>query len=258
MVAPLDLGSPHLDAHVEDGVLTVRIDRVDRRNAMTQAMYRGVKRAAIAADTDPTISVLCITGTDDVFAVGGDMAGGTNDPTLAAEHDPTDHFPFRHLERCRKPVVAAVNGICHAGGLDLVLYSDFAIASDQATFRVPELLRGAPDPFMSARLADQVGVGNARYLLMTAARLDAEEALRMGLVARVVAHDGFADAVAETCRELRRLAPRATAMLKDDINRSLRQPDVRVFQRSIMGPEMREGMAAFVEKRPAVWPRDDT
>ena len=135
--------------------------------------------------------------------------------------------------------------------------SDFAVASDRATFRVPELLRGAPDPYMSARLPDQVGVGNARYLLMTAARLDAHEALRMGLVARVVPHESFAPAITETCTELLRLAPRATAMLKDDINRPLRQPDVRMFQRSIMGPEMREGMAAFVEKRPAVWPRDD-
>ena len=257
MTSPLDVGSRFLDARVEDGILTVRIDRADRRNAMTQDMYRGVKRAAIHADTNPEVDALCITGTDDVFAVGGDMAGGTDDATLAAEHDPTDHFPFRHLERCRVPVFAAVNGICHAGGVDLVLYSDFAIASDRATFRVPELLRGAPDPFIAARLADHVGIGNARFLLMTAARLDAHEALRIGLVSRVVPHDDLPGAIAETSTALRRLAPRSTAVLKDDMNRSLRQPDVRIFQRSIMGPEIREGMAAFVEKRPAVWPRDD-
>jgi enoyl-CoA hydratase/carnithine racemase len=224
---------------------------------MTQDMYRGVKRAAIHADSESDVDVLCITGTDDVFAVGGDMGGGgAPDPALTAEHDPTDHFPFRHLERCRVPVFAAVNGICHAGGLDLVLYSDFAIASDQATFRAPELLRGAPDPYIAARLADHVGVGNARYLLMTAARLNAHEAQQLGLLARVVPHDDMADAITETCNALRRLAPRSTALVKDDINRSLRQPDVRIFQRSIMGPEMREGMAAFVEKRPASWPRD--
>jgi enoyl-CoA hydratase/carnithine racemase len=257
MTSTVDLGSPFLDARIVDGVLTVRIDRADRRNAMTQDMYRGVKRAAIHADSDPEVDALCITGTDDVFAVGGDMAGGSSDATLGAEHDPTDHFPFRHLERCRVPVFAAVNGICHAGGLDLVLYSDFAIASDRATFRAPELLRGAPDPFIAARLADHVGIGNARFLLMTAARLDADEAQRMGLVSQVVPHDELADAIAATATALRRLAPRSTAMVKDDMNRSLRQPDVRIFQRSIMGPEMREGMAAFVERRPASWPRDD-
>jgi enoyl-CoA hydratase/carnithine racemase len=253
----VDLGSPSLVAAIVDGVLRVRIDRVERRNAMTQDMYRGVKRAAIRADGDSSIVALCITGTGDVFASGGDMAGGSSgDPTLAAEHDPTDHFPFRHLERCRKPVFAAINGICHAGGLNLALYSDFAIASDRATFRAPELLRGAPDPYIAARLADHVGTSAARYLLFTAAVIDASEAQRMGLVARVVAHEDLDAAVEDTCGQLRRLAPRTTALVKDDITRALRQPDVRIFQRSIMGPEMREGMRAFVEKREPDWPRD--
>jgi enoyl-CoA hydratase/carnithine racemase len=253
----LDLGSPYLVATVADRVLSVRIDRVERRNAMTQDMYRGVKRAAIRADADPGIDVMVLTGTGDVFASGGDMGGGAAaDPTLAAEHDPTDHFPFRHLERCRKPVFAAINGICHAGGLNLALYSDFSVASDRATFRVPELLRGAPDPYVAARLADHVGVGNARWLLFTAAVVDAVEARSMGLVGRVVPHDDLDAAVGETVAQLRRLAPRTTASIKDDINRALRQPDVRIFQRSIMGAEMREGMRAFVEKRDPVWPRD--
>jgi enoyl-CoA hydratase/carnithine racemase len=258
MAETVDLGSPHLVAAIADRVLQVRIDRVERRNAMTQDMYRGVKRAAIRADGDPDIDVLCLTGTGPVFASGGDMGGGRDpiDPTLAVEHDPTDNFPFRHLERCRKPVFAAINGICHAGGLNLALYSDFAVASDQATFRVPELLRGAPDPYMAARLADYVGVGNARWLLFTASVIDAHEARAMGLIARVVPHDELDAAVAETIAQLKRLAPKTTAAIKDDVNRPLRQPDVRIFSRSIMGPEMREGMSAFVEKRDPVWPRD--
>jgi enoyl-CoA hydratase len=258
MAEGVDLGSPYLVASIEDRVLRVRIDRVERRNAMRQDMYRGVKRAAIRADGDAGIDVLCLTGTGPVFASGGDMGGGpaADDPTLAAEHDPTDHFPFRHLERCRKPVFAAINGICHAGGLNLALYSDFSIASDRATFRAPELLRGVPDPFIAARLADYVGVGNARWLLFTAAVVDAHEARVMGLVGRVVPHDDFAAAVDETIEQLRHLAPRTTATIKDDINRALRQPDVRIFQRTIMSPEMREGLSAFVEKRAPEWPRD--
>jgi enoyl-CoA hydratase/carnithine racemase len=257
MTPTVDLGSPFLDARIDDRVLHVRINRVERRNAMTQDMYRGVKRAAIRADGDVEIDAMCITGSGDVFASGGDMSGGSsNDPTLAAEHDSTDHFPFRHLERCRKPVFAAINGICHAGGLNLALYSDFSVATDRASFRAPELLRGAPDPYIAARLADYVGVGHARFLLFTAAVIDAREANAIGLVARVVPHADFDDAVAETCAQVRRLAPRTTSMVKDDIARSLRQPDVRIFQRSIMSPEMREGMRAFVEKREPMWPRD--
>jgi enoyl-CoA hydratase len=258
MTEPVDLGSPHLVAEIVDRVLRVRINRVERRNAMTQDMYRGVKRAAIRADGDRDIDLMCLTGTGPVFASGGDMGGGRDpiDPTLAVEHDPTDNFPFRHLERCRKPVFAAINGICHAGGLNLALYSDFSIASDRATFRAPELLRGAPDPYIAARLGDYVGVGNARWLLFTASVIDAHEARAMGLIGRVVPHDDLDDAVDETTSQLRKLAPKTTAAIKDDLNRPLRQPDVRIFSRSIMSPEMREGMSAFVEKRDAVWPRD--
>jgi enoyl-CoA hydratase len=257
MAQNVDLGSPHIIATITDRVLHVRIDRVEKRNAMRQDMYRGVKRAAIRTDGDPDIVAMCLTGTGDVFASGGDMSrSGTPDPTLEAEHDSTDHFPFRHLERCRKPVFAAVNGICHAGGLNMVLYSDFSVATDKATFRAPELLRGMPDPYIAARLADYVGVGNARWLLFTAAVVDAHEARTMGLVSRVVPDAQFADAVDETIEQLKRLAPKTTSSIKDDITRGLRQPDVRIFQRSVMSPEMVEGMRAFVEKREPVWPRD--
>jgi enoyl-CoA hydratase/carnithine racemase len=258
MTKNVDLGSPHLVATVADRALRVVIDRVPRRNAMSMDMYRGVKRAAILTDSDRDIDLMCITGTDDVFASGGDMGGGggTPDPTLSAEHDSTDHFPFRHLERCRKPVFAAINGICHAGGLNLALYSDFSIATDRATFRAPELLRGAPDPYIAARLGDYIGVGNARWMLFTAAVVDAHEARSMGLIGRVVPHDDFAAEVEATIEQLRRLAPRTTTLIKDNINGALRQPDARIFARSIMSPEMREGMGAFVEKRAPVWPRD--
>ena len=142
----IDLGSPCLRATREEHVLRVQIDRVDKRNAMTQDMYRGVKRAAILADKEVEIDVLVLTGTDDVFCVGGDMGGNSiDDPALGAEWDPTDHFPFRHLERCSAAVIAAVNGLCYAGGLDIMLHCDFSIAKESARFRAPELLRGAPD-----------------------------------------------------------------------------------------------------------------
>ena len=100
-----DLGSEHLVTSAADGVLHVRIDRIEHRNAFTQDMYRGLKRAAIWADRTGAIDALCITGTDEWFGAGGDMAGRSADrEALAAEWDPTDHFPFRHFERCRKPI----------------------------------------------------------------------------------------------------------------------------------------------------------
>lgn len=252
----VDVGSPGLRVHYDNHVLQVRIDRVDKRNAMRQDMYRGVKRAAILADREPDIDVLVLTGTGDVFCVGGDMGGGSiDDPTLGAEWDPTEHFPFRHLERCSAAVVAAVNGTCHAGGLDLVLHCDLAIATQSATFRAPELLRGAPDIFMASRLADWVGLGNAKWIMFTMDPFDADRARQMGLVQQVVPDADFDAALERLLDTLRAGAPASRAMLKHDVNRQLRPHDTGVFKRSIMSPEMREGMSAFLEKRDPKWPR---
>lgn len=252
----IDLGSPLLHAHADDGVLHVRLDHAAKRNAITQDMYRGLKRAAILADGDPAIDVLCITGSGDTFAVGGDMSGSTAVAgDLAAELDPTDHFPLRHFEQCRKVVVAAVNGLCYAGGLNLLLYSDVSLASERARFRAPELLRGVPDPWIAARLADYVGLAKARWLLFTGDVLEAAEAEAIGLVGRVVAHDAFGDELARLLDHIRLTGPQARAAVKDDINRRLGTPDVGMFRRAIMSPEMAEGFQAFFEKRPPRWPR---
>lgn len=252
----IDLGSQYLVCDVRDRVMTVRIDRVAKRNAMTQDMYRGVKRAAILADGDPELDILCLTGTDDVFAVGGDMSGeAENALSLASELDPTDHFPFRHLERCRKVVVSAVNGLCYAGGLDLMLASDVAIASDRARFRAPELLRGAPDPMLSGRLPAFVGLGRAKYLYLTAEVFDAARALEMGLLGKVVAHADFDEEVADTLRAIARTGPVAREMVKQDMNRFRPPIDIDMFKRTLLSPEMVEGMKAFLEKREPEWPR---
>lgn len=257
MEGRIELGTKYLDARVEGRALWVRIDRVERRNAMTQAMYRGVKRAAILADGDPEVDVLVLTGSGDVFAVGGDMSGASEDATdLGHELDPTDHFPFRHLERCRKAVVAGVNGLCYAGGLNLLLYSDLAVASDQARFRAPELLRGAPDPWMAARLAGFVGQGVARYLLFTGEVFEAARAAEIGLVGRVVPHEGFEEGLREVVAAVGRAGPKSRAMVKEEMNRHLSVPDANMFKRSILSPEMVEGMKAFLEKREPEWPRD--
>jgi enoyl-CoA hydratase len=250
----MDLGSEWVSGRAAGGILRVRIDRVERRNAMTLDMYRAVKRAAVHADRTAAIRVIVITGTADVFASGGDMAGNAApDSGLDTEWDPTDHFPFRHLELCRKPVIAAVNGICQAGGLNLLMYSDFSVVSDRAEFRAPELLRGIPDPWMLARLPGYVGVGTARRLIYTAARFDASEAAVMGLVGRVVPHEELEAAVDVEAAAVMACAPGAMATAKAAMVNALPEPDVAMFSRSMRSPEMAEGMAAFVEKRDPDW-----
>lgn len=256
LVAP-DLGSPYLHSRLAGAVLHLQIDRPERRNAFTQDMYRGLKRAAIWADNHPEVDAVCLTGTGEWFGAGGDMGGRTGQGVegLGAEWDPTDQFPFRHIERCRALWVARVNGLCHAGGMDLVLHCDVVVASDRARFRVPELLRGIPDPFMSARLAEVVGLARARYLFFTAAEVTAAEAAAMGLVGAVVPHDELDGHIEWVLERIALTGPAARAAVKRDLNRRLPAHDVGLFRTTIGSPEMTEGMRAFLEKRPPLWPR---
>jgi len=125
----------------------------------------------------------------------------------------------------------------------------------RATFRAPELLRGVADCFLGARLASRVGLARAKYLLFTAQPLTAAEALAVGLVARVVPHDELEGAVAETVGWVRQTAPGARRALKRDLNRQLPPIDFAMFAESLASDEVREGFAAFVEKRPPAWVR---
>ena len=255
-VAVPELGSPNIVASLQGRVLHLRIDRPERRNAFTQDMYRAIKRAAVWADEQAGLDAVCITGTDEWFGAGGDMAGRSSDPDgLAAEWDPTDQFPFRHIERCSKLWIARINGLCHAGGLVLALHCDVAVASDRARFRAPELLRGIPDPFLTSRLAEVVGLARARYLLFSAREISATEAGAMGLVGVVVPHDELDDHVGALIDQIARTGPQARAAVKRELNQRLPPTDVALFHRAIRSPEMVEGMAAFVEKRPPRWPR---
>ncbi len=114
------------------------IDRPAKRNAMTGAMYFGIRYAVDHVDRDPELAGLLLTGTGDVFAPGGDLSGDNEDgwadlPNLLG----MDNTPFDALRQSVKPVVSAVNGICQGGGLIIALLSDMAVVSDRAVFHAP-------------------------------------------------------------------------------------------------------------------------
>src|SRR5262245_61190917 len=173
----IDLGSHHLHATTGDGVLRVVIDRPERRNALTIEMYHGLKKAAVLAERDPAIDVLLVTATGEWFCVGGEMGGRHEGGAgLDRETDGIDLLPFVQFERCPKIVLLGINGMCQGGGLNMTLTSDLAVASDRATFRAPELLRGVADCYLGARLASRVGMARAKALLFTAREIPADEA----------------------------------------------------------------------------------
>ncbi len=257
-MTPVDLDSQYLEGTLHDGVLRVVINRPERRNACTIEMYHGIKKAAVIADRDAAIDALVLTGAGDVFCVGGEMGGQhEGGARLDRETDGLDLLPFRALETTSAIVVAAVNGLCQGGGLNMALCSDIAIASARATFRAPELLRGVADPFLPARLPGRVGTALAKYLLFTAAVIDAPTAERIGLVARVVPHDDLPAVIDQTLEQIRLTGPAARAAVKQELNRALPEFNMPMFARSVRSTECAEGFKAFVEKRPAKWPRGE-
>jgi len=252
----VDLDSKYLDATFEHGVLRVVINRPERRNACTIEMYHGIKKAAVLSDKDAAVDVLSITGAGDVFCVGGEMGGQhEGGGALDRETDGLDLLPFRALETTKAIVVTAINGMCQGGGLNMALCADIAISSDRATFRAPELLRGVADPFLPARLPARVGTALAKYLLFTAAVIDAAEAQRIGLVAKVVPHETLAKEVEMVIEQICRTGPAARAAVKNEMNRHLPPFEMVMFGKSIRSPECAEGFQAFVEKRAPRWPR---
>ena len=250
-----DLGTPFLRLEREGHLAWCTIDRPASRNALSGAMYFGVKRAVqiVNALAEPT--ALLITGVGDVFAPGGELRGRVEDPNPVLEQlGVADVLPFEALRTSFAPVVSAVNGICQGGGLLIAMLSDVAVASERASFRAPELLRGIADTGYAAYLPAHVGVANARDLLLTARTLDAQEAQRIGLVTRVVPHERLREAAVETAESILRTAPEARMHVKRILNERYGHVDRMSMDWSLFrGAEAREGMQAFAEKRAPAW-----
>jgi enoyl-CoA hydratase/carnithine racemase len=255
---PDDLGTSALRLEREGSIAWCTIDRPSARNALTPAMYYGLKRAVHLVNTDPDLAALIITGTGDVFAPGGDLGGRSEPGESKPDAIGHDVLPFLAIRDSAAPVIAAVNGICQAGGLLIAMLADIAVASDRATFRVPELLRGIPDATYAAVLPAHVGIAVARDLLLSARRFDAFEAQRLGVIARVVAHDELREAALEAARQVLQTAPAARVHVKRMINERYGPIDYQtMFWALDHTDEPREGMRAFMEKRAPSWVPED-
>lgn len=250
-----ELGTPHLRLEREGPIAWVTIDRPAKRNALTPAMYFGLKRAVALVEAEPDLAALIITGVDDVFAPGGDLGGRTEPGEEAIPAGVgTGILPFLAVRDSRIPVVAAVNGLCQGGGLLIAMLADVAVVSDRSTFRAPELLRGIPDAFYAAVLPAHVGIAVARDLLLSARVMDAAEAQRLGLIARVVPHDELRAAALDAANQVLQTAPDARMHVKRMLNERYGLIDTQTMDWALLNSdELREGMVAFMEKRPPRW-----
>jgi enoyl-CoA hydratase/carnithine racemase len=233
------------------------VDRPEARNALTPAMYFGLRYAVDHVNRDPALAGLLVTGTGDVFMPGGDLGARDDDswsPALGLLG--MDCTPFDAVRRSPKPVVAAVNGICQGGGLMIAMLADVAVASERATFRAPELLRGIADTNYAQVLPRQIGPARARDLLLTGRRIDAATALDWGLVARVVGHEDLLDEATTALEQCCRTAPEARRAVKSSLHEYYGHYDRMAMDASLAGPEMVEGWHAFRERRSPSWVPD--
>ncbi|MDZ7731949.1 MAG: enoyl-CoA hydratase/isomerase family protein [Acidimicrobiia bacterium] len=234
------------------------VDRPEARNAMTPPMYFGVRRAVDIVDRDRDLAGLLIAGVDDVFVPGGDLAGGDEEAWAdIGDLLGMDITPFDAIRHSGKPVVSAVNGICQGGGLMMAMLSDVAVASERATFRAPEALRGIADTHYAQILPHQIGPARARDLLLTGRTIDAGTALDWGVVTRVVPHDELPSLATEALLECCYAAPGARRTLKRVINDQYGAYDRLSMDESLASDECREGMTAFAERRSPRWIPED-
>ena len=250
------LGTPYLTLERQGPIAVCTIDRPDARNALTPAMYFGIRYAVGRLNADPDLAGLLITGTGDVFAPGGDMGGatgGADDWITFGTALGMDVTPFDAVRTSAKPIVSAVNGLCQGGGFQIALCSDLAVVSERATFRVPELFRGYADTYYSQMLARLIGPVRTRDLMFTGRVLSAAEAYDWGLVSRVVPHEGLLEEARDALAQVCRTAPRARGVIKSSIDNYLGLYDRIGMTASLGDAEAREGFRAFKERRSPDW-----
>lgn len=242
-------------AEKRERVALITLNRPKALNAINNATMREVTAAVTAFDEDPEVGCIVITGSEKAFAAGADIKEMR--PKSATEMYMSNHFAeWDQLTRARTPIIAAVNGYALGGGCELALMCDFIIAGDTAKFGQPEINLGiTPGIGGSQRLARAVGKAKAMEMCLTGRQMDAEEAERSGLVARVVPAAELVDTALETAATIASKSLVATTMVKEEINAAQEMTlsqgvlfERRLFHSLFASEDQKEGMRAFEEK----------
>ena len=239
-----------------DGIATITLNRPDSLNALNLSVLEDVTAAASAADADDSIRAIILTGTGKAFAAGADIKQMAS-LDFATAYRKNWFAGWSRLGEVSKPIIAAVNGFALGGGCELAMMADILIASEKAKFGQPEINLGVlPGMGGSQRLTRAIGKAKAMDLCLTGRMMDAEEAERSGLVARVVAHDSLIEEAGSVAATIASKSLIASSMVKEAVNVAFETPlqqglayERRLFHASLATNDQSEGMAAFVEKR---------
>jgi enoyl-CoA hydratase len=244
----------------KDRVGIIRLNRPQALNALNRALMAELSQAIDAFEADDNIGCLLITGNDKAFAAGADIKE-------MADKSFIDVFlgnfagSWDRAARARKPIVAAVAGFALGGGCELAMQCDVVIAADTAKFGQPEIKLGViPGIGGTQRLTRAVGKAKAMDMILTGRMMDAAEAERSALVARVVPAESLMEEAMKVAETIATMSLPAVLAGKEAINRAFESPlaegvifERRIFHALFATQDQKEGMNAFVEKRKPQW-----
>ncbi|HMN09999.1 MAG TPA: enoyl-CoA hydratase-related protein [Gemmatimonadaceae bacterium] len=243
----------------DGAIATLVINRPDKHNALSAGVRRALLDAVSACSADPDVRVIIITGAGEKsFVAGADIAE-------FATRTPVDQYrvmrapsPLEAIERSPKPVIAAINGYCLGGGLELAMACDFRLASDRARFGQPEINLGIiPGGGGTQRLPRLIGLGHAMRMILSGEPIDAAEALRVGLVQEVVPSEDLMSRTRDIAGKIAAKSPVALAAAKEATRAALQTPlaeglrvESGLYLLAFSSADKDEGVRAFLEKRP--------
>ncbi len=252
--------------NLENGIFTITINRPDKLNALNAAVFTDLDKAVDEINSNADIKSAIITGAGPkAFVAGADItefAGLNKEQAMALAKRGQDVF-FK-IEKCKKPIVAAVNGFALGGGCELAMACHFRLCSENAKFGQPEVNLGLiPGYGGTQRLTQLVGKGKSMELQMTAHLVDASEALQLGLVNHVTTADSLLQRTKDILTIIQSKAPFAVCKIIECVNiavvsdisytngKSGYDKEIEAFADCFVTEDMKEGTAAFLEKRKA-------
>jgi enoyl-CoA hydratase len=247
----------------EGAIAALRLQRPEQRNALTDELLGTLAETLASLDADPDVRCLLLTGGEDVFASGADVAA-------LAERDAWGIFSgdraraWESIQHLTTPLIAAVSGLCLGAGLELALIADIVIASPTARFGLPETQLGLiPGAGGTQRLPRAIGKAKAMDVILSGRVLDAAEAERAGLTSRTIELDNLLPCALKVARRIAERPPAGVRLAKQAVDTAAEAPlsaglaaERRAFALAFATDDAREGMTAFIEKRPPRWRGD--
>ena len=246
-------------ADVDDGVGLITFNQPEKRNAMSVAMWDGLTQILDLFEADDTVRVVVLTGAGPkAFVSGADISQfdqQRNDASAQIEYDRLTSAGRARLANFSKPVIARIRGFCLGGGLGIAMQADLRVAAVDSEFGIPAAKLGIAYGFdMTSKLVDLVGPAHAKMMLYTGARIDANEAARIGLINQVTSDEDLSDVVVGIARQIADNAPLSIRTAKRVVAEVLKaDPDPAAVNAEVAAcfdsADYKEGRLAFREKR---------